>query len=119
MDKPVVSFGTWQPIETAPKRSDDDPPEEVMMSFDVLVTDGRSVAVAVWWDRWVMYADMIQDPELYFEPTHWMPLPALPSGEGGTMPMHIEERKLEVLEKIAQKLHVISVRMGDSAVDAY
>ena len=65
----------WQPIETAPK------------GIDVLVArlddDGSYwSSVAQWWvSRFVfMYGAGLGSPPvmLYFEPTHWMPLPEPP-----------------------------------------
>ena len=44
-------------------------------------TAGVFVQVAAWWgedDGWVVYCDLIQEPRLHFEPTHWMPLPEPP-----------------------------------------
>lgn len=68
---------TWQPIETAPK-------------------DGTQILMGKWHDGtlyWVgsgaiegdeFWLDFIDDffkPEFHQQPTHWMPLPALPSNE--------------------------------------
>lgn len=43
-------------------------------------TAGVFVQVASWWagEGWVVYCSMVRDPQLHFEPTHWMPLPAPP-----------------------------------------
>lgn len=42
-----------------------------------------NTAVAVYYDdeygeRWSVYMNMVQDPRLHFDPTHWQPLPAPP-----------------------------------------
>lgn len=67
----------WRPIDSAPRDA-----------TDVLVTDGRRVYVAGWWQEpdepdedgeWTCYMDAIEDPQCPIEPTHWMPLPAPPA----------------------------------------
>lgn len=44
-------------------------------------TAGVFVQVASWWgeeEGWIVYCDMMKDPSLHFEPTHWQPLPESP-----------------------------------------
>lgn len=44
-------------------------------------TAGVFVQVAAWWGEdygWIVYCDLIREPRLHFEPTHWMPLPEPP-----------------------------------------
>lgn len=80
-----ASHKGWQRIETAPKDG------TKVLLCRVLDADGRPMGdafgifcqVAAWWgeeDRWVVYCDLIQDPSLHFEPTHWQPLPEPPEG---------------------------------------
>ena len=83
----------WQPIETAPR----DGTDILLMSNDAPGLPGGvadkcwagNTAVAGWWGderdggQWICYMSMVQDPELHFEPTHWMPLPAPPNGQAG------------------------------------
>lgn len=46
-----------------------------------------NTAVAAWWGdsgesgEWICYMSLPRDPELHFEPTHWMPLPEPPGPE--------------------------------------
>ena len=58
----------WQPIETAP-----------MDGTNVLVTDGEGVDIG-WHDEF----DAADDPWCGWikHPTHWMPMPEPPKGEG-------------------------------------
>lgn len=78
----------WQPIKTAPK----DSTSILVMNNDEPSSLGGlaetcwagNTAVAAWWggeDGWVCFMDMVQDPMLHFEPTHWMPLPEPPKDE--------------------------------------
>lgn len=73
----------WQPIETAPKdgtwillckATDADGKPITGESF------GLFVQRAAWWevDGWVDYCAMVRDPNVFFNPTHWMPLPEPP-----------------------------------------
>jgi len=74
----------WQPIETAPKDGTQ------ILLCDALDADGNPITdgswglfvqVAAWWageDAWIVYCDMVRDPPLHFEPTHWAPLPKNP-----------------------------------------
>ncbi len=42
---------------------------------------GIFVQRAAWWggsDGWIVYCSLVQEPQLHFEPTHWMPLPPNP-----------------------------------------
>jgi len=64
----------WQPIETAPK-------DRLLL----LCLDGKSIAIGNWkktfeGEMWVSeeYAETYQ---FWLEPTHWMPLPELPTEE--------------------------------------
>lgn len=76
----------WQPIETAPKdgtnillcmaRDADGKPIEGD-SF------GLFVQRAAWWGNgndgeWTVYCSIPCEPILFFEPTHWMPIPDPP-----------------------------------------
>ena len=80
----------WQPIETAPKdgseillcRAIDADKKPMGDSF------GLFVQRAAWWasEGWIVYCSMIQEPRCFFEPTHWMPIPAPPA---------IEQRKAD------------------------
>lgn len=81
----------WRPIETVPKdgravilcfaiNADGNP---IDWTFDAM-TAGVFVQVASWREaigEWAVYADMISDPILHFNPTHWMPLPLPPCKE--------------------------------------
>jgi hypothetical protein len=57
----------WQPIETAPKDSS----SVILWPYDAEITVGyfRDVEISGW------YCEIM---ERFFEPTHWMPLPAPP-----------------------------------------
>lgn len=49
-----------------------------------LKTAGVFVQVASWWGEdaaWIVYCSQIHEPRLHFDPTHWMPLPAPPTGD--------------------------------------
>lgn len=91
----------WQPIETAPK---DGTAVLLCWAYNYKgepidwrkdpTTAGVYVQAASWHEdrdcdnpwpgAWTVYCDMIIDPELHFQPTHWMPLPAPPCAEGET-----------------------------------
>lgn len=77
----------WQPIETAPKDG-----------TRILLFDGMGIAIASWWvpdptdfdddddfdeplPGWCV--ESAECVEFWHEPTHWMPLPEPPNGEGG------------------------------------
>lgn len=79
----------WKPIETAPK----DGTSILAMTNDQPGCPGGvadkcwcgNAAVAEWWadegggdGRWICYMNMVQDPALHFEPTHWQPMPEPP-----------------------------------------
>lgn len=76
----------WLPIDTAPKDG-----TAVLVTFWPHHGPDKSTstcAVAAWWKNdngvggdWVIYCSLIQEPRLYFTPTHWMPLPPPPSEE--------------------------------------
>ena len=69
----------WKPIETAPKDG-----SEILLCRQTNV-DGMPVVhfgvfcqVAAWWEgeeSWVVYCNLVAEPSLHFEPSHWMPLP--------------------------------------------
>ena len=62
----------WQPIETAPKDG----------TSVIIFVDGLQI-VAFWGcTGWELNAPLFElfYPEIYGEPTHWMPLPAPPAG---------------------------------------
>lgn len=76
-------MSAWQSIETAPKdgthilvcrATDADGHPIKSEAF------GLFVQRAAWWDAegWIVYCSMVREPELFFEPTHWMPIPAPP-----------------------------------------
>lgn len=80
----------WQPIETAPQDGSAvilcwaiDAAGDLIDWTESPTTAGVFVQVASWCEDqgWVVYADMISDPELHFDPTHWMPLPLPPCKE--------------------------------------
>ena len=84
MSDAEATTGAWRPIETAPRDGsgilvcrarDADGRRMTEDAWDVFVQ------VAMWWDRWVVYCSLVRDPDLHFEPTHWMPLPGIPGGE--------------------------------------
>jgi hypothetical protein len=67
----------WQPIATAPKDA-----------TAILITDGETCAVAFWSDiaaqcnggmGWRDFGDLGWGGMYDKEPTHWMPLPAVPA----------------------------------------
>lgn len=78
----------WRPIKTVPKDgtkillcmaegAGGEPMDEE--SFGVFCQ------VAAWWGdegdgEWIVYCSMVLDPQLHFEPTHWMSLPKPPKG---------------------------------------
>lgn len=77
VNRPTSQFCTWQPIETAPKRK-----------FILVIADETYPVCAINWtgeqniwnfDTWIMNSD--DNSPLWFEPTHWMPLPKLPEGK--------------------------------------
>jgi hypothetical protein len=64
---------TWQPIETAPEEG----------GSEFLVFDGVGI-----WKAWLLRGEILGYevdgdflPSDCFPPTHWMPLPAEPTGE--------------------------------------
>ena len=79
-----MSEQQWQLIETAPKDG------TTILLCQAVNADGKPiraeswglfVQVAAWWageNAWIVYCSLIKEPELHFEPTHWMPLPAPP-----------------------------------------
>ncbi len=86
----------WKPIETAPKDG-----SSVLLCWAVnadgkridwtkdLKTAQVFVQVAAWWEdenegegSWTVYCDLIREPLLHFNPTHWMPLPEPPAALG-------------------------------------
>ena len=83
--QPAPATG-WRPIAEAPR---DGAQVLVCNPFDVEghISDAYSISchVAAWWAEendgrgaWIIYNNMVRDPELHYDPTHWMPLPAPP-----------------------------------------
>lgn len=82
----------WQDISTAPRDGSAvilccaiDGDGEPINWLEDISTAGVFVQIASWsalecWGHgsWVVYCSLVQDPELHFIPTHWMPLPAPP-----------------------------------------
>lgn len=78
---------SWQPIETAPKDGTDilickawDASGNPMCENSHALFTQR----AAWWagenggnGSWIVYNSMALDPECFFEPTHWMPVPSI------------------------------------------
>jgi len=73
----------WQSIETAPKDGTE------ILVCKATDADGRAIGReafglfvqrAAWWDLegWIVYCSMIKEPQLFFDPTHWMPIPTPP-----------------------------------------
>lgn len=79
-------MNTWQPIDTAPKDGTD------ILLCKAIDADGKPIDAdafglfvqrASWWSdedggAWVVYCSMVQEPILFFRPTHWMPIPPPP-----------------------------------------
>ena len=65
----VIAPAVWQPVETAPEDG------------DMFVTDGTRVEVAFRDSGMSSYRffSPTTHSDLHFQPTHWMPVPALPS----------------------------------------
>lgn len=67
----------WHPIETAPKDG-----REILLCR-ATDADGKPITgkdfglfcqVAGWWgepEGWVVYCNLIQEPSVHFDPTHW------------------------------------------------
>lgn len=81
----------WKPILSAPKDGTavllcwavDADGKTIDWTMDT-TTAGVYVQVASWSETdlsWWVYCDMVSDPPLFFDPTHWMPLPAPPTHE--------------------------------------
>ena len=79
----------WQPIEKAPKDETHILICQAIYKNGKPVTDdfGLFVQRAAWWsdgpddpdpEGWIVYCDLIKEPEVFFEPTHWMPIPPPP-----------------------------------------
>ena len=80
----------WQPIETAPK---DGTHVLVCQATDA---DGKPIPAesfglfvqrTAWWsdgpndpepEGWIVYCSMVREPHVFFDPTHWMPIPEPP-----------------------------------------
>lgn len=85
-----LATGGWMPIETAPRDG-----TGILLHGNIApgcpggVADEvwpGNCAVAAWWSgenggngSWICYMSMVRDPDLHFEPTHWQPLPPLPT----------------------------------------
>lgn len=75
----------WQSIETAPK---DGTAILVCQATDadgkpIIENFGLFVQCVSWWGgkddgEWVVYCSMPDDPQCFFIPTHWMPIPDPP-----------------------------------------
>lgn len=78
----------WQPIETAPK---DGTQVLLCQATDAggnpIEPLGIFCQVAAWWQEeedpnepgeWIVYCSIPAEPKLFFDPTHWMPLPPNP-----------------------------------------
>lgn len=74
----------WRPVETAPKDG-----QQILLCQATnskgeplsTLSFALFVQVASWWgDKagWMVYCDLVQDPQLHFEPTHWAPIPTPP-----------------------------------------
>ena len=71
----------WKPIETAPKDG-----TEILVSqaydADGKVLDYEDFCLfthrASWWksEGWIVYNSQVREQQVFFEPTHWMPVPA-------------------------------------------
>ncbi len=74
----------WMPIETAPTdgthilvcRATDADGNPIGDSF------GLFVQRAAWWEGegWICYCSTVHEPIVFFDPTHWMPIPPAPGG---------------------------------------
>ena len=76
----------WQPIETAPKDG-----THILVCEAPTENDGDFglfVQRASWWsdgpddpdpEGWVVYCSLVKEPRVFFEPTHWMPIPPFSS----------------------------------------
>jgi hypothetical protein len=84
----------WRPIETAPRDGTcvllcwarNANGKSIDWTKDTK-TAGVFVQAASWWqgDGWVVYCNLVRDPSLHFDPTHWQPLPP-PPGEDPDKP---------------------------------
>ena len=82
---PQATEPAWRPIETAPKdgtrilvcKAKDVDGNPMGDSF------GLFVQRAEWWegDGWIVYCSLVHEPQCFFDPTHWMPLPAAPEAK--------------------------------------
>lgn len=61
----------WQPIETAPR-------EETMRGLIVAAPDHVAIVASNGKSLWLRYSGKYFGESIYWEPTHWMPLPPLP-----------------------------------------
>lgn len=78
----------WKTIDSAPRDG------TCVLLCKAVNADGRAIdwtgdlktaqvyiQVAAWWggeEAWIVYCDMVREPALHFDPTHWMPLPSPP-----------------------------------------
>lgn len=78
----------WKPIETAPKDGTE------ILICRAIDADGKPIKTdsfglfvhrAAWWgegqDEWIVYNSQPCEQPAFFEPTHWMPIPAPPFTE--------------------------------------
>ena len=126
----------WQPIETAPRDA-----TAILVMRDIWPgarsgraeeCNGRNTYVASWWPderggrgAWICYMDAVLDPECPVEPTHWMPLPALPGAqpapiipEGWKLVPTAESRHPGIY-KMLSALHAVDNTPGASEWESY
>lgn len=68
----------WQPIETAPKHTDQETDEDILFLGFVPHSCGGYMCVFYWNQRLEQWQNNIDGGT--DKPTHWMPLPAPPAG---------------------------------------
>lgn len=68
----------WKPIESAPKDG-----SWILLGYFLEGGGGGSPEVAHWHDQRLMWcsSSKLLNSAGYYSPTHWMPLPAAPTGE--------------------------------------
>lgn len=87
LQAPVREVPGWQPIETAPNDGTD---ILICQAWDAsgnpMCENSHALFTqrASWWagenggnGSWIVYNSMVLDPECFFEPTHWMPVPSI------------------------------------------
>ena len=68
----------WQPIETAPKDGTEILVCEVTRTTPFMQVVQWQTYTAREGGDWFILCGLAADPDLYFTPTHWMPLPTPP-----------------------------------------